>query len=246
MRQRSIFLVFLICSVILFSATMLATPVAADPANAILDITVSNPAPEVGQQLVISFTLTQYDFPVEQFNDWRVRLQFDPAVLQALGCTSNPDVWNVGGFPAAPGCDIDNTNGSVFVGQGDFVQGSVPTPPALLLGTVTFDVVGDGGSNFVTPTGFGDTDFALFPAGFPTWFPGTINIEQVNVPLAVTMSGISATGSESSTSIGLVAAALLSLTLIVTYFWYSTHRRHQPGQQGNAHRFDRFNRHRLE
>jgi hypothetical protein len=146
--------------------------VMADPATAILTVAVGDPTPLIGDTLVVTFTLEAYD-AAENFNDWRVRLAYDSGVLAYQSCAGDPGVWN-GGFPAGVQCDT-GTAGSVRVGEGNFTSYANPAP--LVLGTVTFTVVGEGDAGLAVVTGdpAGDTGFSYYPSGFPLWEPGTVN-----------------------------------------------------------------------
>lgn len=150
--------------------------VAADPANSVLQATVSNPTPLVGDRIVVSFTLTAYD-SAEIFNDWRVRLNFNPAMLTLVpgSCTANPAVW-ASGSGASVGCVA--SAGSVRLGEGNFAGTSAPAP--LFLGTVAFTVTSPGTSDFVIANAnpYQDTGFSIAPTGFPLWSPATLIVQQ--------------------------------------------------------------------
>jgi hypothetical protein len=146
----------------------------AAPANAVLDVTVSDPNPQPGDVITVTFTLSAMD-AAEEFAEWKVRLGYDASVLTLAGCTANAPVWD-SGSGAGVYC-VDNPN-DVFVGEGNFAGNSTISTP-IVLGTVAFTVTSTGASNFTAITTSPVLDTGFLYSGISYWQPGTTNVQQV-------------------------------------------------------------------
>lgn len=181
--------------------------VQADPAHASLSATISNRNPEVGEVLVVTFTLDQMDSE-EAFYDWRVRLEFSSTVLTFVpdSCWLNPGVWLSDTF-LITSCYVEMDPYSLYMGEGNLVGHSITDTP-ILLGSARFTVteVAPFGFSIITET-MGDTNF-FRPDNSP-WQPGIVRLLGPNAVTLQNLIARSGAGVVVGAGLGIVAGIAL-------------------------------------
>ncbi len=180
--------------------------VRADPAKAILSVTVSNRNPEAGEEIVVTFTLDQMD-PEEVFYAWAVGMRYSSTILTFTpdSCWFNPDVW-AEGTPQPSFCNNPTSN-TLYVGEPNYYGYSTVITP-ILLGTVRFTVITQ--TSIISTMFHVITDAAVDSCTSFTymddtdWIPGVSNYRGPN---AVTLqSFIARNGAGVAAGVGLAVA----------------------------------------
>ncbi len=184
--------------------------VLADPGNAVLTAMVSDTAPNVGDVVVVTFTLTAMD-AAEEFQDWAVKLGYDSSVLDLDSCSQNPAVWDSG---ASFGTTCNDNPNDVYLGDTNMTGNSTTNVP-LMLGTAQFTVINPGDSNFVIiTTTLADTLF--WHDGMQTnWTPGMVEVQQLTAVSGATVGGV-------TEPLGLLASSWVWLTAAVAAAAFAT------------------------